>query len=106
LLHIQNYYNPVEAVMIEIPLGSSSNRFWSLQCFQASWYLSADFQLVRFSNSINQTFDNIYFQFSDSDISIAHLSYLQVGVEIFVAATDLCCWNRSLDVHFSLSQRI
>lgn len=47
LLHIQNYYNPLEAVSCDfLSFLLCGCNFLSLQCLQASWYISADFQLV------------------------------------------------------------
>lgn len=57
LLHIQNYYNPLVMVcvlqavdMFFFNIFYIFHNFWKLvnpKCLQSSWYISADFQLVR-----------------------------------------------------------
>jgi len=49
LLHIQNYYNPLNVVRFKTWITLKyviKNQYLNFQCIPPSWYLSADFQLV------------------------------------------------------------
>jgi hypothetical protein len=100
LLHIQNYYNPMEAVKVTIDLR------WKLkfnqkvfQCLQASWYLSADFQLVTRQKHLKWACELIKHFFKGFNFPAFDVPDLQIWMEISLDAADIRgrCWI--VDVH-------